>query len=235
MQIETKKMIDFLNKGNVDVEGGKLVFDKDMLKLTTVACDQTTFFEGGIKKDVIKDYSPGKVYCIKDVRLIIPMFKRMGKDTTMTIDENNTIVLCSGNKKIMSKVADKDLIDDIPELNFKYDFKTKIKTTDIKDILKDASIFSSTSMPVIEITITGNKIITKITENDDIIENTINIDDKAEVDITIKFGVDILNKVIETLTAEYVTLHVKTDYPMQIEENVGNYNINKWYIAPRIE
>jgi len=236
MKIETKKMIDFLDKASLsdETEGGKLVFNKDLLTITTVAFDQTTFFEGGIKKDVISGYKDGSVYCIADMRTLINMLKRMGKETDITIDESNTIVLKSGKKKIMSKIADKDLIEDPPETNLEYDFHTKVKTAEIKDVLRDVSaIFAQNKDTVIQVTVSGNKIKFKIDENDNIIENEVTIDDKAEVDITINFSARLLGRAINSLTAEYVTLYMKSDYPIKIEENLGNYNINKWCIAPR--
>lgn len=237
MKIETKKMIDFLDKASLsdETEGGKLIFNKDLLTITTVAFDQTTFFEGGIKKDVISGYKDGKVYCIADIRMLINMLKRMGKDTDITIDENNTIILQSGKKKIMSKIADKDLIADPPETNLEYDFKTKIKTAEIKDVLKDVSAIFATAKgdSVIKMLVTGNKIKFKIDENDNVIENEIIMDNKVEVDMTIAFSARLLGRAINCLTAEYVTLHMKSDYPIKIEENLGNYNINKWYVAPR--
>lgn len=236
MKIETKKMIDFLDKASLsdETEGGKLVFNTDLLTITTVAFDQTTFFEGGIKKDVITGYECGKVYCISDIRTLINMLKRMGKDTDITIDENNTIVLKSDKKKIMSKVADKDLISEPPEFKLDYDFNTKIKTAELKNVLKDvSSIFVANKDAIIQISVVGNKIKFKISENDNVIEDEIVIEEKTEIDITINFSARLLGRAINSLTAEYVTLFMKTDYPIRIEENLGNYNINKWCIAPR--
>ena len=238
MEMETKKLESFINKCAMSngADMGKIVFNDDGISLESISIDKTSFYTGSISKDIMKDTKNLGEFCIRDLDAFGRYLHSLGEFMEITIDDKNTIVFKSGNKEITSKIADKDLLEESQKMNLSFDYTGNIKSSALKDIIKDTSIFGTgKSDSVITMHITGDVMTLKTNNNDDTITHTIKLGTTSDKDITVKFATNLLEKTIGNITTKFATISMSSDYPMKVKEVYEKDMESCWIIAPYVE
>lgn len=239
MIINAEVLNRIIKKTNIDSVIVEAFFDieEDKVSIKVVTPNQTGFVTSYVKKEVISKIDSIGKYAITDLSFLNKVVERFTGDINLTIADDNTVLLKNKKKEIITKLADVELLTEIPELNLTYTDKNilKIKTSELKDILKDSALLSDSKMGDIIFKVIGKNLIVTMEENSNKITTTIALDKEYDSDIVVKFGIDVFAAPVKLLTAEYVTLKMNTDYPMVIRENFKTHTITEYIIAPKFE
>lgn len=238
MEMETNKLKSFIDKCAMSngADMGRIIFDKDEIKLDATSIDKTSFFVGTIKSDTASDYKSIGEFCIRDLSMFSRYLSNLGEFVDITIDDKNTIVFKSGNKEITSKIADKDLLDEINEPSLEFSYMGNIKSSVLKDIIKDTSIFGASKQDSsISMNIHGDVLTLTTSNNDDTVKHTIKLGTESKEDINVKFSTNLLSKIVSNITTNFVTINMGSDYPLKIEEVYEKDTNSCWIIAPYVE
>lgn len=239
MIINAEVLNRLMKKTNIDSVIVEAFFDieEDKVSIKAVTLNQTGFVESYVKKEVISKIDSIGKYAITDLSFLSKVTERFTGDINITIAEDNTVLLKNKKKEVVTKLADIDLLTAIPELNLTYTDKNilKVKTSELKDLLKDTTLLTDSKMGILIFKVVGKTLIVTMEENDNKITTNIPLDKEYDSDIMVKFSIDVFAAPVKLLTAEYVTLKMNTDYPMVIRENFKTHTITEYIIAPRVE
>jgi len=192
-------------------------------------------YEGLIKKEVFEnptEYTELGKFVIRDINLAKNIVDSFPKIVEMVVGEDNYLLFRNEKRKVLMRLGSEDSIEDIPEPKLEYEKNIRIKIIDLKNLKKDFMILSNKSMPLVLFNLSGKELNIEMSNNEDSIFNTIKFVEEQGFG-KVLIDSDFLDKIFTTLNSEYVSLGIKTDFPLKIVENVGNYTLSKWIIAPR--
>lgn len=159
------------------------------------------------------------------------------KNVNLDITDNKIIIKTDTEIHTLCRMDEQTLEEfPIPELDFKDGISFNIKLDALKRISDMGGTFSEKSKPIIIITVGKNSISYKMDDNGETAEGTlVNITTPNTNEFSTSFALNYFNKIMSCLTAKTVKVNLKDDYPLQIDESLGDFITTKFIAAPWVE
>jgi len=159
------------------------------------------------------------------------------KNVTLDITDSNIIIKTDTEIHTLCRMDEQTLEEfPIPNLEFDKGVSFNIKLDVLKRISNMGATFSEKTKPIIIFTIGKNSIRYEMNDNGESVEGSlVNITTPNDNEFTASFSLDYFNKILKCLSADIVKINLKEDYPLQIDETLGNFITTKFIAAPWVE
>jgi len=241
LQIENKIFKDFMKK-RLDTQNNWLYMNITNDGIELMSCDSSTVAMSSSKLDkkCVKQVCDitGKVL-INNIDRYNKVINNIGnsKDITIDITDNNIIIKTDTEVHTLCRMDEQTLEDfPIPNLNYDDGISFSIRKDMLNRIVDMAGTFSVKDKPILRFIVTKTSINYKMEVNDESVEGIpIKILTPNDKEFEVTFIMDYFIKIISCLTAETIKLNLKEDYPLQINEKLGDFITTKFIIAPWID
>lgn len=228
MKIDAKKFISFIKKIHMnEINECLFEFGEDGLKITATTPAKMAFVNAMLSKDAFTDYESFGPVALNDIRSIINVLGRFGKDIDLQ-KEGNMLTIKNNNKSVsIELMAAQFLEKQTPVPTLEHDESFTISSKEVAEIFKDvrmnkdAELFIETKEGVVRFRNTGKYKFQNDFPND-----------KIKEEVTVKFGMPLIDA-IEHLS-ENLEFSIKSDYPALIKETTDESEITI-IVAPRVE
>ena len=228
MKIDSKKLISFVKKVHMnEIDECLFEFTDSGLKITATTPAKMSFVDGMLKKEAFEDYEAFGPVALNDVKNIINVLGRFGKEVELK-KEGNLLTVKNNNKSVSIELMASQFLEKeqkIPDIKPDETFTLAAKEVDeiFKDVKmnKDAELIIETREGVVRFSNTGKYKFQNDFPNENIKQT-----------VKVKFGMPLITA-IENLS-ENIEFGVKTDYPALIKEVTDESEI-LIIVAPRVE